>query len=97
MQTPMSSQPSSAVPPPATDRPLELALSAVERAFLRAAIAHYCAACCPLLSGQDWCPLLTWRESVHSGAIERVCLVPFAAWLERLAEPAGPALVASAP
>lgn len=84
----MSSQPSTAALAHATGQPGALALSAAERAFLRAAIAHYCATCCPLLAANEWCPMLAWQENVHSGAIERVCLVPCARWMERLAEPA---------
>ena len=48
-----------------------------ERAFLREAVAHYCATRCPLVTGEGACPMLTWRESAHfGGALEKVCTRP---------------------
>jgi hypothetical protein len=60
------------------------ALSPDETAFLLEAVEHYCAMRCPLRGGGDGCPLLGWRESVHTGAIERVCKSSPGAWRERL-------------
>jgi hypothetical protein len=52
-------------------------VAANELAFVEEAVAHYCAACCPLKNGEGTCRMLTWRESPHHlGALERVCALP---------------------
>lgn len=58
-------------------------LSPDETAFLLETVEHYCATRCPLRAGEGSCPMLTWRESVHSGAIDRVCRTAPNAWRER--------------
>ena len=58
-------------------------LSPDETTFLLEAAEHYCATRCPLRCGEGSCPMLTWRENVHTGAIERVCKASPAAWRER--------------
>ena len=60
------------------------ALSPDETEFLLEAVQHYCATRCPLQRGTGACPLLAWRESVHTGAIERVCKSSPEVWRERL-------------
>ena len=50
-------------------------LSAEERLFLLGAVRSYCHEHCPLKNGEGSCPLLTWHESVHTGALEKVCKV----------------------
>lgn len=60
-------------------------LSAPELQFLLDAVTYYCATHCPLDHDEGWCPLLSWRESVHSGAIERACVAPYETWRTRLA------------
>jgi hypothetical protein len=60
------------------------ALSPDEAAFLLEAVGHFCATRCPLRGGEGACPLLAWRESAHTGAIESVCKRPPGAWNERL-------------
>jgi hypothetical protein len=61
-------------------------LTREERHFLLAAVDAYCAEHCPLTRGEGTCPLLTWRESVHTGALEKVCAEPPAEWATRLRE-----------
>lgn len=58
-------------------------LSPEETTFLLEAAEHYCATRCPLRCGEGSCPMLTCRESVHSGAVERVCKTTRAPWRER--------------
>jgi hypothetical protein len=60
-------------------------LASDETTFLLEAAEHYCATRCPLATGEGSCPMLTWREGVHTGAIERVCKGSPAAWRERFA------------
>jgi hypothetical protein len=60
-------------------------LAADEVGFLLDAVEHYCSSRCPLQRGSGYCPMLTWRESVFTGAIERVCRSPVASWRQRLA------------
>lgn len=62
----------------------ESPFSASEVQFLLDAIACYCTTHCPLDREQAGCPLLTWHESVHSGAIERACAAPYEFWRSRL-------------
>lgn len=59
-------------------------LSPDETAFLLDAVEHYCATRCPLAIGQGSCAMLAWRESHHTGAVERVCKEGPAAWRGRL-------------
>jgi hypothetical protein len=58
-------------------------LAGDETAFLLEAVEHFCATRCPLATGEGSCPMLTWREGVHTGAIERICKVPASAWHDR--------------
>ena len=48
-------------------------LSKEERLFLLSAVNSYCREHCPITSGEGTCPFVTWFESVHTGALERVC------------------------
>jgi hypothetical protein len=61
-------------------------LASDETAFLLDAVEHFCATRCPLRAGEGSRPVLTWREGVHGGAIERVCRTTPAAWQERFAQ-----------
>jgi hypothetical protein len=65
------------------------ALSPDETGFLLEAVQHYCATRCPLQGGTGVCPLLAWREGVHTGAIERVCESSPEVWRARLGASAG--------
>ena len=62
-------------------------LSKEEHIFLLSAVNSYCREHCPITSGEGACPLVTWSESVHTGAIERVCMGPPREWAADLILP----------
>lgn len=55
-----------------------------EVSFVVEAIEHYCNTCCPLANGEGTCAMLGWRESIHTGALERVCRAGPGDWKARL-------------
>ncbi len=66
--------------------------SVAELQFIAEAVRHYCATRCPLQNETSMCPMVTWTESVHTGAIERVCGQEPNSWAGRLARQPAPRL-----
>ena len=62
-------------------------LTREERLFLLTAVGTFCREHCPIATGEGKCPLVTWHESVHTGALEKVCACPPAEWTARLQVP----------
>lgn len=86
------------LPDPRTQADLEkefttLRISQRQLQLIREAMRHYRETKCPLDGNGDWCSLLTWRENIHTGAIELCCLGNCEEWageLDVLAENATP-------
>jgi hypothetical protein len=60
-------------------------LTEPETRFLLAAVQDFCQTRCPLAGQAGPCPLVAWRASADTGALERVCQRQPGAWTTRLA------------